>query len=86
MNVIDYICRDLRIGKHAAESALRDLELAGLIENLTPELPALKSSWRITSLTCQGLPPTFDHDRPEVVDRIKRKMAERKAAYRGGRK
>ena len=50
----DELCERLGIGRHAVVSALRELEFAGFIVNMTPDRPPLKSSWRITCFPCQG--------------------------------
>ncbi len=86
MTVLDEICADLRIGKDAAARALRELEIAGFISNLTPELSPLASSWRITALPFNGQPATRDYERPEAIEGLKRSRAEQRAAYRRNRK
>jgi hypothetical protein len=78
----DELCARLGIGRDALVSSLRELELAGFIVNLTPHLPPLKSSWRITFLSFRGDSPTKDYERPEVIERIQTHRAARRANYR----
>jgi hypothetical protein len=75
------LCERLGVGRDGLLSALRDLEFSGFIVNMTPDLPPLKSSWRITCHPCQGQPPTRDYERPDVIARIEQRQSERKAAY-----
>lgn len=76
------LCEQLGVGRDALLGALRELEFSGFIVNMTPDRPPLMSSWRITCFSCQGQPPTRDYERPEVIERVMQRQAERKAAYR----